>query len=163
MFDTAGQEDYDRLRPLSYPQTDVFLICFSCLSPQSLENVREKWIPELEHHCPGVPKLVIGTQSDLKQDPEVVAKSKKALSPDLRRLFKNKNCKDSETGQLAEEGPISRDHVEAVLGATSDEKGSRPSVFDVDVDTYVECSALTQNKLKDVFDHVSIFVRREPR
>jgi cell division control protein 42 len=37
-----GQEDYDRLRPLSYPQTDVFLVCFSVVSPSSFENVREK-------------------------------------------------------------------------------------------------------------------------
>ena len=42
LFDTAGQEDYDRLRPLSYPQTDVFLICFSLVSPPSYENVRTK-------------------------------------------------------------------------------------------------------------------------
>lgn len=42
LFDTAGQEDYDRLRPLSYPQTDVFLVCFSVVSPASFENVREK-------------------------------------------------------------------------------------------------------------------------
>lgn len=42
LFDTAGQEDYDRLRPLSYPQTDVFLICFSVVAPASFENVREK-------------------------------------------------------------------------------------------------------------------------
>lgn len=44
LFDTAGQEDYDRLRPLSYPQTDVFLVCFSVVSPASFENVREKVI-----------------------------------------------------------------------------------------------------------------------
>ena len=43
----AGQEDYDRLRPLSYPQTDVFLVCFSVESPTSLENVKHKWIPEI--------------------------------------------------------------------------------------------------------------------
>lgn len=42
LFDTAGQEDYDRLRPLSYPQTDVFLVCFSVISPSSYENVKEK-------------------------------------------------------------------------------------------------------------------------
>ena len=41
LFDTSGQEDYDRLRPLSYPQTDVFLICFSIASPASLENVKD--------------------------------------------------------------------------------------------------------------------------
>ena len=38
----TGQEDYDRLRPLSYPQTDVFLVCFSVVSPSSFENVKEK-------------------------------------------------------------------------------------------------------------------------
>ncbi len=42
LFDTAGQEDYDRLRPLSYPQTDVFLVCFSVVAPASFENVKEK-------------------------------------------------------------------------------------------------------------------------
>ena len=54
LWDTAGQEDYDRLRPLSYPQTDVFLICFSIVNPVSFENVRNKWGPEIRHHCPEV-------------------------------------------------------------------------------------------------------------
>lgn len=49
LFDTAGQEDYDRLRPLSYPQTDVFLVCFSVVSPSSFENVKEK--VRRRHNC----------------------------------------------------------------------------------------------------------------
>lgn len=48
LWDTAGQEDYDRLRPLSYPQTDVFLSCFSLVSPPSFENVRTKVISDGE-------------------------------------------------------------------------------------------------------------------
>ena len=47
MRPTAGQEDYDRLRPLSYPDTDVILMCFSVDSPDSLENIPEKWTPEV--------------------------------------------------------------------------------------------------------------------
>jgi len=42
LFDTAGQEDYDRLRPLSYPNTDIFLVCFSVVAPVSYENIKEK-------------------------------------------------------------------------------------------------------------------------
>jgi len=52
-FDTMGQPEHDRLRPLSYPKTDVFLICFSVNSPESFENIREKWFPEVNYHCPG--------------------------------------------------------------------------------------------------------------
>ena len=64
----AGQEDYDRLRPLSYPDTDVILICFAIDSPDSLENIPEKWTPEVKHFCPNVPIILVGNKKDLRND-----------------------------------------------------------------------------------------------
>jgi Ras-related C3 botulinum toxin substrate 1 len=91
LWDTAGQEgtktnqltrfvrfinvlDYDRLRPLSYPQTDVFLVAFSIVNPASFENVRAKWHPEVSHHCPSTPLILVGTKVDLREDPSTVEK-----------------------------------------------------------------------------------------
>ncbi|KAH3742868.1 Rho GTPase [Pelomyxa schiedti] len=72
LWDTAGQEDYDRLRPLSYPQTDVFMICFSIISPTSFQNVKTKWWPEVTHHCPASQLLLVGTKLDLRDDREAL-------------------------------------------------------------------------------------------
>uniref|UniRef100_A0A2K5PLM3 Rac family small GTPase 1 n=1 Tax=Cebus imitator TaxID=2715852 RepID=A0A2K5PLM3_CEBIM len=100
LWDTAGQEDYDRLRPLSYPQKDVFLICFSLVSPASFENVHAKWYPEVRHHCPNTP---------------ITLKLKKKLTP----------ITYPQGLAMAKE-----------IGAVK----------------YLECSALTQQGLKTVFD-----------
>lgn len=121
---SPGQEDYDRLRPLSYPQTDVFLVCFSVTSPASFENVKEKWFPEVHHHCPGVPCLIVGTQVDLRDDTSVQEK--------LARQ-KQRPVSTEQGERLARE-----------LGAVK----------------YVECSALTQKGLKNVFDEVGRDGRR---
>lgn len=73
LWDTAGQEDYDRLRPLSYPGTDVFLVCFSIKNPISLLNVKSKWVPEVRHHAPNAAVILVGTQKDLRNDEETLA------------------------------------------------------------------------------------------
>ncbi|KAG5886504.1 hypothetical protein JTB14_014687 [Gonioctena quinquepunctata] len=77
LWDTAGQEDYDRLRPLSYPDTDVILMCFSVDSPDSLENIPEKWTPEVKHFCPNVPIILVGNKKDLRNDPSTINELKK--------------------------------------------------------------------------------------
>ncbi|ODV94832.1 hypothetical protein PACTADRAFT_59396 [Pachysolen tannophilus NRRL Y-2460] len=72
LWDTAGQEDYDRLRPLSYPDSNVILICYSIDLPDSLDNVQEKWISEVLHFCQGVPIILVGCKVDLRNDPKTI-------------------------------------------------------------------------------------------
>ncbi|XP_022924269.1 rac-like GTP-binding protein 5 [Cucurbita moschata] len=68
LWDTAGQEDYSRLRPLSYRGADVFLLAFSLISRASFENISKKWIPELRHYAPSVPIILVGTKLDLRDN-----------------------------------------------------------------------------------------------
>jgi small GTP-binding protein len=70
LWEPAGGEDYARLRPLTYPGTDVFLLCFSVDRPSSFDNIETYWEPEISHHCPGVPFLIVGLKSDLRDDEE---------------------------------------------------------------------------------------------
>jgi cell division control protein 42 len=116
LFDTAGQEDWDRLRIMSYTQTDVFIICFSVMEPASFSNVEEKWVPEIKQYMPNVPFILVGTQIDLR-DNYVSLK-------DLNR----KNQK-----------PISKEEGEKL----SRRLGAR---------AYIECSALLNINVKQVFD-----------
>ena len=74
LWDNAGQEDYDHLRPLSYPGTDIFIVVFSVTSPNSFENVKAKWVPELRKRSPGTPFILVGSKTDCRpQAPEVVS------------------------------------------------------------------------------------------
>jgi small GTP-binding protein len=127
LWDTAGQEDYDRLRPLSYPQTDVFLCCYSIISPASFENIKAKWYPEIQHHAPGVPIILTGTKSDLRDDPNTAA-------------------------QLASQG----------LMMISIEQGEQMG-RDIGAVKYMECSALTQSGLKQVFDEAIRAALNKPK
>ena len=77
LSDTAGQEEYDRLRPIAYNDADIMIICFSVVSPASLQNVRAKWNPEVKHYRPNASIILVGTKTDLRDDPETIEKLKK--------------------------------------------------------------------------------------
>ncbi|CAF0921059.1 unnamed protein product [Rotaria sp. Silwood1] len=89
LFDTAGQEDYDILRPLSYNDTNIVLICFSINHPVSARNVIEKWNPEVRHFCRLCPIILVGCKKDLRIDPQIISKlkqdSEKQVTTDVGR------------------------------------------------------------------------------
>ncbi|CAG5118613.1 unnamed protein product, partial [Candidula unifasciata] len=114
LWDTAGQEDYDRLRPLSYPGADVFLLCFALNHRTSADNIKAKWEPELHYHCPHAPIVLVGTKMDMRQNKD----------------------KDTDPKQI-----ISR--------AEGTRMGKAIKAY-----RYLECSARTQEGLKEVFDEV---------
>ena len=106
----------DRLRPLSYPGTDIFLVCFSVNSPTTFDNVSKKWWQEIQHHAPGVPFILIGTKIDLRNDPKTISEL-----------------------EAKKQSPITKAQGDALCAEL---KGIK----------YMECSALTQEGLKQVFD-----------
>ena len=68
LWDPRGEEGHDRFRPLVYPDTSVVILCFSLTSRTSFENLSQKWIPEVTHFCPGVPRILVGTHADAGLD-----------------------------------------------------------------------------------------------
>ncbi|XP_052071675.1 ras-related protein Rac2-like [Mytilus californianus] len=117
LWDTAGQDDYDRLRPLSYPLTDIFLLCFTVEGPVSYQNIELKWFPEVRHHCHDAPLLLVGTKIDLRNTYE---------------RMKNKPQTQEQTFITHEQGQALAEKIRA--------------------EKYVECSAMTQEGLKEVFE-----------
>ncbi|ELP86433.1 Rho GTPase, putative [Entamoeba invadens IP1] len=71
IWDTAGQEEYDKLRPMSYPNTNILIICFSIDSRSSFGNVSQRWLPEVKHFCPNAPFLLAATKTDLRESEDV--------------------------------------------------------------------------------------------
>lgn len=127
LFDTAGQEGFEQLRPIAYPQTDVFLVCFSTVFPSSLVNIQKQWIAEIRKYCPVTPFLLIGTKIDIRDDRE-----------EIERLLKKK------------ERPITYDEGVRVARQLKAVK-------------YIECSALTGEGIRDVFDEAILTVLNKPK
>ncbi|QPG75648.1 Rho GTPase [Brettanomyces nanus] len=70
LWDTAGQEEFDKLRSLSYNDTDCVILCFSVDTRDSLENVKNKWVGEVLEHCEGVKMVLVALKADLRQSEE---------------------------------------------------------------------------------------------
>ncbi|KAH7376993.1 small GTPase superfamily [Plectosphaerella cucumerina] len=70
LWDTAGQEEFDRLRSLSYDDTDLIMLCYSVDSKDSLENVESKWVGEIADNCPGVKLVLVALKCDLRENVE---------------------------------------------------------------------------------------------
>jgi len=66
LYDTAGQEEYDRLRPLSYPGTNIVLLCYSVASRSTFDSISSKWAPEVRHYLPRVPTILVGLKTDIR-------------------------------------------------------------------------------------------------
>ena len=72
LWDSAGGDYYAGLRPLSYPQTNVVLLLFSCSNPTSFQRIPDHWVPELRQHIPTVPFILVGTKTDLRTDEKTI-------------------------------------------------------------------------------------------
>uniref|UniRef100_A0A3B5L5P1 Ras homolog family member F n=1 Tax=Xiphophorus couchianus TaxID=32473 RepID=A0A3B5L5P1_9TELE len=126
LYDTAGQEDYDRLRPLSYQEANLVLICFDVTNPTSFENVMIKWYPEVKHFCRGTPVILIGCKTDLRKDKECSRKLKR----------KNQTFK-----------PLYLYHVPIAYFYLHGEE----TRLEMNAELYLECSAKHQENVEDIF------------
>ncbi|NXV03171.1 RHOF protein, partial [Cettia cetti] len=115
LYDTAGQEDYDRLRPLSYQNTNVVLICYDVMNPTSYDNVTAKWYPEVNHFCRGVPLVLIGCKTDLRKDKEQLRKLRAARQEPITYNQGEAACKEINAEIYLECSAKCRENIENVF------------------------------------------------
>ena len=83
LWDTAGQEEFDRLRSLSYDDTHAIMLCFSVDSADSLENVESKWVGEIAENCPDVKLVLCALKCDLREQKE--GDEEEGVAPEPKR------------------------------------------------------------------------------
>lgn len=130
-WDTVGDLELDHLRPLSYPDTDVILLCFSIDSQLSLQHVETKWLLEVKQFCPKVPIILIGNKKDLRDH----IKAKVAtveIDPGNEGSYAGTDSKSNVTEYVTQEqGEIMAERIGAFA--------------------YLECSAKTMDGINTIF------------
>ncbi|XP_058387354.1 rho-related GTP-binding protein RhoF isoform X2 [Diceros bicornis minor] len=112
---TSGQEDYDRLRPLSYQNTHLVLICYDVMNPTSYDNVLIKWYPEVTHFCRGTPMVLIGCKTDLRKDKEQLRKLRAAQLEPITYTQGQSACEQIQAALYLECSAKFRENVEDVF------------------------------------------------
>ncbi|XP_077318095.1 rho-related GTP-binding protein RhoF [Lithobates pipiens] len=115
LYDTAGQEDYDRLRPLSYQEVNLVLICYDVTNPTSFDNVLIKWYPEVHHFCRGVPIVLIGCKTDLRMDKERLRKLKSSQQEPITYYQGEATCKNIQAEEYLECSAKFQENVDNVF------------------------------------------------
>ncbi|CEP17722.1 hypothetical protein [Parasitella parasitica] len=89
IWDTAGQEEFDRLRSLSYNDTHVIIVCYSIDNRDSLENIPNKWIEELQEGCPYAKTILVALKCDLRDDEVALKKINPVLFEEGLQVARN--------------------------------------------------------------------------
>ncbi|XP_053136164.1 rho-related GTP-binding protein RhoF isoform X2 [Hemicordylus capensis] len=119
LYDTAGQEDYDRLRPLSYQNTNIVLICYDVMNPTSFDNVLIKWAHEVNHFCRGTPIVLVGCKTDLRKDKEQLRKLRSAQQEPITYNQGEEACRQLNADVYLECSAKIRENVEQVFKETA--------------------------------------------
>ncbi|ROW13616.1 hypothetical protein VPNG_04566 [Cytospora leucostoma] len=125
LWDTAGQEEFDRLRSLSYDDTDLIMLCYSVDSKDSLENVESKWVGEITDNCPGVKLVLVALKCDLREA----------------------SADDDEAGAASPEGADGQAEKKPTIGYDQGLEVARR----INALRYLECSAMRNRGVNEAF------------
>eukprot|EP00475_Leptophrys_vorax_P028672 TRINITY_DN4164_c0_g1_i1.p1 TRINITY_DN4164_c0_g1~~TRINITY_DN4164_c0_g1_i1.p1 ORF type:complete len:222 (-),score=56.18 TRINITY_DN4164_c0_g1_i1:98-763(-) len=154
LWDTAGQEDYDRLRPLSYKKANIVMVCYSIDSADSVKHVREKWAVEARTYAPTADIVLVGLKIDLRE----AAKSSNAQYYDPSKPSGGQD----DQYYLAEDGeyyPVSKQTAPAY--ELVDYETGKQLAVEIGASAFKECSARTGENLKETFDAVLTIASRK--
>jgi len=142
-WDTGGADHYDRVRPVTLHGAECLLLCFAVNNADSLSNIRTKWAVLIAHFCPDVPVLLVGCKADIREKRKEKEKEKGSEKKDVKiKVSERKEKKSKAAGGTG--------GAKRTIVATED---AMRLCGEMRYAQYRECSAKTQNGLKDIFDH----------